>query len=381
MPSKLDAKAYVSEDWLRTENEKLFSRSWQFAGLETDFKTPGDYQALELGLYQIFIIRQKSGDLKAFHNVCRHRGTTLLEGKGNTGNSIVCPYHRWTYVSDGRLKGVPQIKNCFPDLDRQKLSLKPAAIGVFKDLVFVNPDPAADFTDFVKPLQDKAWPHDLTAKDVIEMPPLHYKLNCNWKIFVENAVDGYHLAYLHEKTLGGPLVDENLWEQHDDHMIWYAADEQDMRHSLPVKNRKEAKAWRARAIKSADMTGYGGVYFLFPNTLITATPYTFSIARLIPTTAGTSDMTVRQFGRKGDARDERKHIPGYDKVTDTIRSELWTKPALESGDFQTEDVWICEKVQKGLNSPAYEAGPLSSGSGAEDPIIWFQESILKAMNK
>lgn len=381
MHNRLNQNAYIDDDWLALENTDLFSKTWQFAGLETDFKSNGDYQALELGAFQIVVILQKTGELRAFHNLCRHRGTTLLEGSGNTGNSIVCPYHRWTYVSDGRLKGVPKMDSCFPDLDRKSLSLKPASVGVFKGLVFINPDPAADFEAFITPIQNKAWPHDLSGKDVTELPPLHYALKCNWKVFIENAIDGYHLAYLHENTLGGPVVEENIWEHHDDHMIWYAVDQQDLRHSLPAKSRKEAKAWRARRIESANMTGYGGVYFLFPNTLITTTPYSLSISRLKPTSAGTCNMTVRHFGRKGDAKDQRKHIPGYDKSSDIIRSELWTKPALESGDFQTEDIWICEKVQKGLTSPSYEAGPLSSGSGAEDPISWFHDSLLSRIDK
>jgi len=111
------------------------------------------------------------------------------------------------------------------------------------------------------------------------------------------------------------------------------------------------------------------------NALIAATPYSFSISVLHPRSPTTCDMTVRHFGAKGDAKDQRKYIQGYDKATDLIQSRHWTKPPLESGDFQTEDVWICEKVQRGLNSPAFETGPLSKGAGAEDPIRWFHEAL------
>ncbi len=371
--------AYLSQSWLDRELNELFSENWQFVCLTSDLQKVGDYITAKIGLFPIVVLKLDDEQIAAYHNLCRHRGTTLLEGKGNVGKSIVCPYHRWTYRLDGRLKGAPQMKTCFPDLDRAKLSLKPAGIGVFKGLIFVNPDPKADFEDFIGPIADKAWPHDLEAKDVFETPALHYKLNCNWKVFVENAIDGYHLAYLHEQTLGGPVVDENLWERHGDHMIWYATDEADMRHALPAKNRKEAKAWWASKIKSADSVGYGGVYFLFPAMLITATPYSFSISSLHPTGPTTCDMKVRQFGKKGEIKDDRKYIPGYDKATNTIRSELWTKAALDTGDFQTEDIWICEKVQEGLTSPSYEPGPLSKGPGAEDPIGWFHTSLTKAM--
>ena len=377
MTSRLKRDAYVNQSWYDREQDGLFSHSWHFAGLTSDFKEAGDYRTQQAGRFPIFVIQQNSGALSAFHNVCRHRGSTLLEGAGNTGKSIICPYHRWAYVSDGRLKGAPQMKNCFPDLDRAALSLKPASIGSLGQLVFVNPDPNADFESFSQPLKDNIWPHDLAASDVTEVPPLNYRLKCNWKVFVENAIDGYHLAYLHENTLGGPLVDENLWERCGNHMIWFATDEKDQRHALPDKNRKEAKSLWARKIKSADSIGYGGVYFLFPNTLIAATPYSFSISVLHPKSPTTCDMTVRNFGAKGDAKDQRKYIQGYDKTTDLIQSTHWTKPPLESGDFQTEDVWICEKVQMGLNSPAFEPGPLSKGAGAEDPIRWFHEALAR----
>ena len=75
-------------------------------------------------------------------------------------------------------------------------------------------------------------------------------------------------------------------------------------------------------------------------------------------------------------KDDRKYIPGYDAETGIISSDNWTQPALDTGDFQTEDVWICEKIQQGLNSPAFELGQLAQGAGAEDPIGWFHESLL-----
>lgn len=376
----LPREAYTTQKWLDRERAELFSKTWHFVGLAHELKDVGDYVTVQAGMFPLMVLVDKDETLSAFHNICRHRGATLLEGAGNTGKSIVCPYHRWTYVTDGRLKGMPHMQTCFPDLDRASLGLKPASVGLFKGLVFVNADPDADFDAFINPIADKAWPHDLTARDVVEVPTLHYKLKCDWKVFVENGIDGYHLAYLHESTLGGPEVDENIWVKCDHHMIWYATEEAGVLHSLPLKNRKEAKAMWASKIKSAEEPGYAGVYHLFPNTLIAATPYSFSINTLSPTGVGTCDLTVRHFGKKGEMGDQRKYIPGYDKTTNTIRSELWKKPALESGDFQTEDVWICEKIQMGLNSPAFEWGPLSQGPGAEDPIRWFHSSIREFWN-
>ena len=376
----LPRDAYTSPEWYTAEQTDFFATTWVFAGIASDFQNPGDYMSVQSGAFPLAVLKLKDGSLAAYHNICRHRGTTLLEGSGNAGKSLVCPYHRWTYTLDGRLKGAPNMAECFPDLDRAKLSLKPASVGEFQGLVFVNADPGADFKTWIDPLREAAWPHDLSAKDMSEGVALTYEMKCDWKVFVENAIDGYHLAYLHETTLGGPMPDRNIWERRGNHLLWYAIDADNTRHSLPAKSRKEYKKYRTKLIKSASKSGFAGVYHLFPTTLITATPYSFSIASLTATSVGTCRMDVRQWVGPGQSKDERKYIPGYDAKTNIISSDNWTKPAMETGDFQTEDVWICEKIQRGLNSPAFERGPLAKGAGAEDPIGWFHEAIENKTN-
>ena len=185
---RLAPDAYFSDDWLDLEKQTLFRRSWSFAGTVRDFSELGDYRLVEVGASVVLVVLDKTGDLNAFHNFCRHRGSTLLDNAtGNTGGAIVCPYHRWTYGLDGALRGVPDMRSCFADLERTRLGLKPAAVGVFKDLVFVNPNAGASFEAWVKPIADKAWPHDLFSSDVKEAVPLVYDLKCNWKVFAENA--------------------------------------------------------------------------------------------------------------------------------------------------------------------------------------------------
>ena len=90
-------------------------------------------------------------------------------------------------------------------------------------------------------------------------------------------------------------------------------------------------------------------------------------------------MTVRHWVGPWQSKDPRKNISGYDKSSGVISSDHWKKHPLETGDFQTEDVWICERVQRGLESPALEAGPLAQGAGAEDPVAWFRRAILDQM--
>ncbi len=370
-------EAYTTASWLDRERASIFQDAWTFVGTTHDFDESGDYRRVQCGSSSIVAVKDKQGELRAFHNLCRHRGVELLDDdSGNTGGSLVCPYHRWTYGLDGRLRGLPNKATCFPDLDRGSLSLKPAAIGQFKDLVFVNPNPDANFDDWITPLAGKEWPHDLFASDVREAVPLIYDLKCDWKVYVENAIDGYHLAYLHENTLGGPTPDQNIWERAGEHLIWYAT-EDGIRHRLPKKIRDEAGS--VGTIESAKTPGYGGVYHLFPSTLIVPTPYGLSVSTLHPASPGKCRMNVRHWVGPWQSKEERIYIQGFDEKSGIISSDNWTKHPLDTGDFQTEDVWICEKVQRGLESPAYQHGPLSKGAGAEDPIRWFHEVLLSKM--
>lgn len=374
----LNKEAYTDVAWQRRERETVFANAWQFAGTAQDFQRAGDFVTVQMGAFPLAIVKMKDGTLQAYHNVCRHRGATLLEGTmGNAGQTLVCPYHRWTYGLDGRLRGAPDMAACFPNLDRNALSLKPAALGVFKDLVFANPNPDADFSAWIKPMEERAWPHDISTPELREAVPLIYDMKCDWKVFVENAIDGYHLAYLHEHTLGGPRPSENVWEKFGDHMIWYATDDETARHRLPGLIRRQTK--NLPRLKHTADAEYGGVYFLFPSTLIVPTPFGFSVSTLRASAPGRCRMTVRHWVGPWQSKDPRKSISGFDKASGIISSDHWKRHPLETGDFQTEDVWICERVQQGLESPAYEAGPLAKGAGAEDPVAWFRKSILNHM--
>ncbi|MEM7429272.1 MAG: aromatic ring-hydroxylating dioxygenase subunit alpha [Pseudomonadota bacterium] len=378
MTERLPQSAYTDTAWFTNELRTVFANAWIPAGTVHDFRAAGDYRTVLCGTAQIMVIRDKAGNLGAFHNFCRHRGAVLLDDReGNCGSVLVCPYHRWTYALDGALRGIPDRAECFPDLDLSAHGLKPAAFGVFRDIVFVNPDPNADFATWIEPLQDKAWPHDLAASDVSEAVPLYYDMKCDWKIYVENALDGYHLSYLHEKTIGGPPPGLNAWNIFGDHLVWYATEE-GIRHRLPLKIR--SKYGTAGAIRSAATPGYGGVYYLFPATLLLLTPWAFSWSTLHPVAPGRCRLVMRHWIGPGQTKDLRKYIQGYDKRTNTISSDGWTVHPLESGDFQTEDMWICEMIQKGMESPAYEHGPLARGAGGEDAIALFHGLMSRAMS-
>ena len=375
---RLQREAYVSEQWFEREKKELFSKNWALAGVVSDFRESGDYKTLQIGNDSLIVIKDGDGQLKTFHNICRHRGTELLEGRGNTGRFIMCPYHNWVYNLDGGLRGLPAAKACFPDLDKKGVNLIPASIGIFHNLVFVNPSekPEERFEDWLGGLDSVAWPHNLLSEHLEESEEFVYEINCNWKVFMENGLDGYHLAYLHKETLGGPLHDKNVWEPFGRHLVWWSTEREGVKHRIPQFVEKASKG--ATTVKDAEEPGYGGVYAIFPNTLITPNPWGFSTSIIEPVNANKILMRVRNWAPKGwlSYKVRTKDAPGYDKESGLIKSSHWKVHPLETGDFQTEDVWVCEKMQRALQSSHHSVEFLAKGSGGETALDFFQQRVL-----
>ena len=379
---RLPRDAYFAADWLALEQDHLFSKSWMLEGLTSDVPDTGDYRTLTAGRFPLVVLRDAAGRLRAFHNVCRHRGTELVEGAGNAGSALVCPYHRWTYGLDGNLRGVSNESECFPGLDKSALGLHEASVGVFRELVFVHPDPAPDeeFSSWVAGLDAVAWPHDLTSPALGASTDFVYDMKCNWKVFFENAIDGYHLGYLHEKTLGGPPPGQNVWEPYGRHLVWYSTENGGKGSSLPKTIEDTIDGHNLATIKDAENNDYGGVYMMFPSTIIVASPYSISVSQLIPTGPEITRLTVCNWSPNDSWRGRPEDAPGFDPATGICRSDNWTEHPLDTGDFHTEEVWICEKIQRNLHSPVFEVGALASGAGAESPLTFFQTAVLDMLD-
>ena len=172
---RLPREAYISEEWLAREKKELFSRTWTFAGTVMDFLNPGDFRTVKAGDHTLFVVKGSDDILRGFHNVCRHRGTELVEDCGNAGRTIICPYHNWVYNLDGRLRGVPAQAECFPELDKKSTALFGAAVGIFRNLVFVHPDaePDVPFKTWIDELESVAWPHDLGSQNQVNLCSTH----------------------------------------------------------------------------------------------------------------------------------------------------------------------------------------------------------------
>ena len=149
----LPAWVYRSADFFQAERRTIFSQGWILVGHVSRLREPGDYVTMYVAGEPIAVVRGSDGELRGFSNVCRHRAARLLDGTGNCGKAIRCPYHGWTYGLDGSLLAVPE-KTGFPGFDRDENGLWPLRCGVASGFVFVSlaPDP--------EPLQDYLGPFD-----------------------------------------------------------------------------------------------------------------------------------------------------------------------------------------------------------------------------
>ena len=169
-----------------------------------DLANPGDYMTVQVGVHPIFVVRGHDHRLRAFHNICRHRGTQLLRAKGRSEKNIVCPYHNWTYSLNGALKRIPEQKTQFAgqQIDMDQLCLFDASVDTWREMIFVHPDPDAEsLMAYLGDVPNHVGPHQVDK--LVEFEGMLYtkEVKANWKILVENAIDGYHLDHLHPDTL------------------------------------------------------------------------------------------------------------------------------------------------------------------------------------
>ena len=366
----LPVDTYFNDEWYRREQAEMFSRNWGWAGMLSDFAAPGDYRTVQIGDCPLVVLRNLDGELVAFHNICRHRGMALLEGTGNTRKGIRCPYHYWNYDLCGNLRGMPHEKELFPGLDRSSRSLHTASVGVLDQMVFVNPaaQPEEPFDAWLAEIPDNLWPHEVST--LVETRAVRYDVGCNWKIFVENAIDAYHLSYLHAATLMGPDALDYDWLAAGRHWVFLgkgADTPQRTQSNMPLIPEFDASA--------------GGplVWWLFPNVGVLATSVFWLVIQVVPAGPERCYLDVRSWisAQPGAEEGYRKLFPGTGANShdskNIVLDDLVGHP-LDSGDFMIEDMWVCEKLQRSVRSPAYHVDRLAGN--AESSITFFQRNLL-----
>lgn len=317
---------YTDERIAELERQTVFSRSWQMVARAEQVAQPGQYVTAEVGGEPIVVVRGQDSKLRAFFNVCRHHAAAVMTAPCGTAQRLQCPYHGWTYGLDGSLKGVPDFDGV-KNFDRANNGLMPVNVDVWEKFVFVHldPDPPA-LEDFLGDMVKQFKP--------LRLDQLHFAgrrewiIDCNWKVFVDNYLDGgYHVPYLH-KGLNSIL-------SYADYTITNGP--RYCLQSSPID------ASGGEAMTASVRQGQALYYWLYPNFMLNWYEGYLDTNLVLP--LGIDKMKVIfefYFSDVGAAAKERN-----DKSMNV------------SERIQDEDHSICVSVQRGLKSRAYGSGRIS----------------------
>jgi phenylpropionate dioxygenase-like ring-hydroxylating dioxygenase large terminal subunit len=185
---------YADREVARLEYERIFRRAWQYAGRRDELTAPGSFAATHVAGLPVVLTRDRDDELRAFANVCRHRGALVASGAGERG-TLQCPYHAWTYGLDGRVRAAPRTE---PGFVADCPGLAPMAIGTWGPFVFVNPDPdAAPLEHALGDLPEIVHEHGLDVDALRFHHRAEYEIRANWKIALENYLECYHCRLNH----------------------------------------------------------------------------------------------------------------------------------------------------------------------------------------
>ncbi len=213
--ARIPASRYTSQAWADLEAERLWPHSWQIAAARGQVAEPGDWCEYRCGPISVLIVRDDDGELRAFQNVCLHRGNELCSGEGQDRTEIRCNYHRWAWNLKGELREIPSRKG-FGPLRNEDLPLVPVQVDTWGELVFVNLDagaePLAAYLEGVP--DDVAWarPDEYRMQAVLRLA-----LDCNWKVGIEAFSETYHVQGIHREMLASTddvNSPQRLWNRH-----------------------------------------------------------------------------------------------------------------------------------------------------------------------
>jgi phenylpropionate dioxygenase-like ring-hydroxylating dioxygenase large terminal subunit len=333
---------YSDPELLRREQELIFRRAWQYAGPAEHAAEPGDYFTCRVGDVPVVVTRDRAGALHAFLNVCRHRGSIVVEGRGNR-ETLQCRYHAWTYGLDGRLRAAPRSKQ-EPGFELDGIALHELAVEPWGPLLFVNPDPAAP------PLAETLGPvPELVEAGGIELAELRFRrrsesdLACNWKVAVENYLECYHCAVAHPGFSAVVDVSPDAYR-------------------LETHERTSSQFGPLRRGQDGEAVHEGQFHWIWPVTKLYALPGPQNLVVGPVTPLGPERTTgfLDYFFREDGPEAEVEELLAFDD------------------QVGLEDRALVESVQAGLRSGVLDAGQLMPES--ERLLAHFQQLVREALS-
>lgn len=331
---------YTDPRFHLVDQEAVFAETWQAVGHLDMLRNKGDYFLATAANNPIIVLNEGDGVIRAFYNVCRHRGGPLAIESSGCVKALTCKYHGWTYLLDGTLRGVPQFDRT-ELFDKKDFGLVPIRLEVWENFIFINlaESPAVPLDDVVRGIVERIRPNRLTTKQLVRR--LDYQVHCNWKVYVDNFLEGYHIPHVH------PELNRSLdyLSYTTEVAPWY-----NLQHS-PLKDDN---------VYTGDSGGEAFYYWIYPNCMLNVLPQRIQANLVLPDGPDRCTVIFWYYFDEPDAPGRAAQIEADIGYSDAV---------------QLEDREICERVQQGLSSRAYDRGRFSVQM--ESGVYHFQQ-LLKS---
>jgi len=346
----LASRFYTDPHILDVEREKIFRRTWQLAGtlnqpcgevvsgegtpekttVQRTIADPESYFTVDVAGEPVIVVRDKQGTLRAFSNVCRHRAGPIALGSG-CKNVLRCQYHGWTYTLDGRLIGTPDVEGV-ELFDRSMMGMVPLQVDIWENFIFVTFDPKSEpLAAYLGKIPEQARGFQFTGLQLAERRD--YIIKCNWKVYVDNYLEGYHIPIAHP----GLMREIDYSRYRTDTFRYYS------QQFAPIRAMKPSDAGERYYAPGTGLQE--ALYFwIFPNLMLNIYPDNISTNVIVPLSV---DKTLTIF---------EWFFHDVDSPTTKERIE---KAIAFSDEVQQEDIVLCENVHKGLRSSTYDRGRYS----------------------
>lgn len=333
-PESLDAALYRGTAQYEVERRLVFGRSWLLFAHDSQLETPGSYVAATVAGYPVIVVRGEDGKVRAFHNVCRHRAGPLAEdGQGRCEGALTCRYHGWRYALDGRLANARDF-GAAEGFDPRQYALFPLACESWRGFIFVNMDTKAPaLAETVAPLAGRTA--DIPLESFRFWRRATHDIRCNWKNYVENYLEGYHVPAVHPML--NQAIDASRYE---------------------VKIDAPAILHWAPPTDGAPMSGLWA--WLWPCLGVNVYKDGVMMERMWPLDHAHTRLDYLYFFPEGLSEADKE------------------RPMASSNIITAEDIWITEAVQRNLDAGIYSTGRLSPKH--EQGVAWFQAELLRATN-
>ncbi len=360
--SALPNAAYTSEAFHRLEQDTVFRKSWVFAAFHHQLKNPGDRYPVDIAGRPVVVVCGEDGKIRAFHNVCRHRGAKLVNEPQSSCKPLVCPNHSWSYSLEGKLLARPHFYGGGKhDHNREtchRADLREIRCDTWHDWIFVNLDGSApELNQYLKPVTDRLSGYDFTALQIGST--LEFDIKANWKLAIENFIEPYHVFSCHPWLHSFVSMEERTAPEFQDHVLLCGYE---FRKTDPARG--EGLPYFPDL---PEEKGHRGDWFvLFPNFALEVFPDQVDVFIATPTGIDQCRETIALYFI-GDGAHADRYSEGRNAVI-----QNWL-------DLNREDIGIIERMQAGRSSEGFDGGVLSP---YWDPVLQhFARLVYRGMSE